>query len=64
MQVVYVFHVLCSHDSSVCLSRSFVIEETEAVAYLIDLLHDKNPQVQKVCDATLDIIAQVIRVCC
>jgi pantothenate kinase len=53
--VVYVFYLLCTHDST----RSFIIEETDAVAYLIDLLHDKNTQVQKVCDATLDIISQI-----
>ncbi len=55
LQVVYVFYLMCTHPST----RSFVIEETDAVAYLIDLLHDKNTQVQKVCDATLDIIAQI-----
>ena len=27
------------------------------VAYLTDLMHDKNPEVQRVCDATLDIIS-------
>ncbi len=55
LQVVYVFHLLCSHDST----RGYILKETDAVAYLIDLMHDKNPQVQKVCDATLDLIAQV-----
>lgn len=49
------FHILCGHTET----RNFLIRETEAVAYLIDLMHDKNPQVQKVCDATLDIIAQI-----
>ena len=27
------------------------------MAYLTDLMHDKNPEVQRVCDATLDIIS-------
>ena len=26
-------------------------------AYLVDLLHDKNAQIRRVCDATLDLIA-------
>lgn len=29
----------------------------EAPAYLIDLMHDKNEEVRKVCDGTLDIIS-------
>lgn len=29
----------------------------EAPAYLIDLMHDKNNEIRKVCDNTLDIIA-------
>ena len=49
------FYLMCTHSAT----RRFMIEDTSAVAYLIDLLHDKNPQVQKVCDATLDIIAQI-----
>lgn len=55
LQVVYLFHLVCTHENT----RNFVIQETDAVAYLIDLMHDKNPQVQKVCDATLDIISQI-----
>ncbi|KAG2461296.1 KIFA3 protein, partial [Polypterus senegalus] len=30
----------------------------EAPAYLIDLMHDKNSEIRKVCDNTLDIIAE------
>lgn len=29
----------------------------ESPAYLIDLMHDKNPEIRKVCDYCLDIIA-------
>lgn len=29
----------------------------EAPAYLIDLMHDKNSEIRKVCDNTLDMIA-------
>lgn len=31
--------------------------DSEAPAYLIDLMHDKNAEIRKVCDNTLDIIA-------
>ena len=29
---------------------------SEAPAYLIDLMHDKNAEIRKICDQTLDII--------
>ena len=32
--------------------------ETSAPAYLVDLMHDSNSQVRKVCDSTLDIISE------
>ena len=54
LQVVYVFHQLCVHEET----RKFVIQDTDAVAYIIDLMHDKNQEVQRVCDRTLDIISQ------
>ena len=31
----------------------------EATPYLLDLLHDRNPEVQRVCDATLQLIGEV-----
>ena len=30
----------------------------QAPAYLIDLMHDKNTEVRKMCDTTLDIISE------
>lgn len=55
LQVVYVFYQLCSHSSS----RQYVRDQTEATPYLLDLLHDRNPEVQRVCDATLQMIGEV-----
>lgn len=37
--------------------RSYLTLHPEAPAYLIDLMHDKNTEIRKVCDNTLDIIA-------
>lgn len=54
LQVVYVFHRLCAHEAT----RKFVVKDSDAVAYIIDLMHDKNPEVQRVCDRTLDVISQ------
>lgn len=42
----------------VCLCVFFLwLRLIEAPAYLIDLMHDKNAEIRKVCDNTLDIIA-------
>ncbi|XP_076181693.1 kinesin associated protein 3 isoform X1 [Ptiloglossa arizonensis] len=55
LQIVYVFYQISKHDST----RDYLIRETgnEAPGYLIDLMHDKNPAIRKVCDACLDVIA-------
>ena len=37
--------------------RLAIVFSAEAPAYLVDLLHDKNAQIRRVCDATLDLIA-------
>ncbi|KAF4518002.1 hypothetical protein B566_EDAN012754 [Ephemera danica] len=52
LQIVFVFYQLSKHSSS----RDYLVQETEATAYLIDLMHDKNSEIRKVCDNTLDII--------
>lgn len=44
---------LCKATPAFILNRFF----PEAPAYLIDLMHDKNAEIRKVCDNTLDIIA-------
>ncbi|XP_045200399.1 kinesin-associated protein 3-like [Mercenaria mercenaria] len=53
-QIVYVFYQMIFHEST----REVIIKETQAPAYLIDLMHDKNAEIRKVCDNTLDIIAE------
>ncbi|XP_046419242.1 kinesin-associated protein 3 isoform X1 [Neodiprion fabricii] len=55
LQIIYVFYQIAKHDST----RDYLIRETgnEAPGYLIDLMHDKNPMIRKVCDACLDVIA-------
>jgi len=34
------------------------VKQTQAPAYLIDLMHDKNSEIRRVCENTLDIIAE------
>ncbi|KAK3581891.1 hypothetical protein CHS0354_024204 [Potamilus streckersoni] len=53
-QIVYVFYQMIFHEST----REVIVKETQAPAYLIDLMHDKNAEIRKVCDNTLDIIAE------
>ncbi|KAF7992867.1 hypothetical protein HCN44_005211 [Aphidius gifuensis] len=55
LQIIYVFYQISMHEST----RGYLIKETgnEAPGYLIDLMHDKNPAIRKVCDACLDVIA-------
>ncbi|XP_066602275.1 kinesin-associated protein 3 isoform X2 [Prorops nasuta] len=55
LQIIYVFYQISKHDST----RDYLIRETgnAAPGYLIDLMHDKNPAIRKICDACLDIIA-------
>ncbi|XP_018316852.1 kinesin-associated protein 3 isoform X2 [Mycetomoellerius zeteki] len=55
LQIIYIFYQIAKHDST----RDYLIRETgnEAPGYLIDLMHDKNPAIRKVCDICLDVIA-------
>lgn len=55
LQIIYVFYQISMHAST----RDYLIRETgnEAPGYLIDLMHDKNPAIRRVCDACLDVIA-------
>ncbi|CAH0558068.1 unnamed protein product [Brassicogethes aeneus] len=53
LQIVYVFYVSLSHDDNI----DYLIEQTEAPAYLIDLLQDNNKSIRKICNTCLNIIS-------
>lgn len=53
LQIAYVFYQMIFHQST----REIIIKKTQAPAYLIDLMNDKNPEVRRVCGLTLDIIS-------
>lgn len=53
LQIIFVFQQILRNEST----RGYMIKDTEAPAYLIDLMHDKNQEIRKVCDFCLDIIA-------
>lgn len=47
------FYQIIRHDTT----RDYLVMETDAAAYLIDLMQDKNKEIATVCDACLDIIS-------
>ncbi|KAM9331295.1 kinesin-associated protein 3 [Gastrophryne carolinensis] len=53
-QIIYVFYQMVFHQAT----RNAILKETQVPAYLIDLMHDKNDEIQKVCHDTLDIVAE------
>lgn len=53
LQIVYIFYQILSHDHT----RQYLIKETDAIAYLIDLMRDKNKIVRKWCNYCLDLVA-------
>lgn len=54
-QIVNVINRLITHKAT----RELVVNQSQAGDYIIDLMHDSNEQIRKVCDETLDLIAQV-----
>ncbi|XP_078114398.1 kinesin-associated protein 3a isoform X2 [Sander vitreus] len=53
-QIVYVFYQMVFQKAT----RDVIVKDTQAPAYLIDLMHDNNAEIRKVCHNTLDIIAE------
>ncbi|XP_037553715.1 kinesin-associated protein 3a [Nematolebias whitei] len=53
-QILFVFYHMVCHKAT----RDVVVKDTPAAAYLLDLMHDNNAAIRKVCDNTLDIIAE------
>ncbi|PWA21119.1 hypothetical protein CCH79_00009574 [Gambusia affinis] len=52
-QILYVFYQMAFHKAT----RDVIIKDTQAPAYFVDLMHDGNAAIRRVCDNTLDIIA-------
>lgn len=54
LQIVFLINCLFSHPS---ICAGLCGEESEVVEYLINLMHDKNPQLRAVCDQALQLVA-------
>lgn len=52
LQIIFAFQQILRNEST----RDYMIRETQSPAYLIDLMHDTNPEIRKVCDYCLDVI--------
>ncbi|KAG6446230.1 hypothetical protein O3G_MSEX004368 [Manduca sexta] len=55
LQTVFAFRQLLAHPRA----ADHLVQRTEAPAYLIDLMQDKNAEIRKMCDSCLDIISQM-----
>ncbi|CAH0603200.1 unnamed protein product [Chrysodeixis includens] len=55
LHTVFAFRQLLSHPRA----AEYLVSRTEAPAYLIDLMQDKNSEIRKMCDNCLDIISQM-----
>ncbi|CAG2171472.1 unnamed protein product [Oppiella nova] len=54
IQIIYSFYIFIRHTEA----RDFIVKDSQVAAYLIDLMHDRNKEIKRVCDATLDVIAE------
>uniref|UniRef100_A0A673ZJN4 Kinesin-associated protein 3a n=1 Tax=Salmo trutta TaxID=8032 RepID=A0A673ZJN4_SALTR len=69
LEVVIMIGTVSMDDScAATMAKSGIIPAliellNEAPAYLIDLMHDKNAEIRKVCNSTLDIIAEYDKEC-
>jgi len=54
LQISYAFYQMIWHEDT----RNVLISQTQAPAYMIDLMHDRNAEIRKVNDSTLDIIRE------
>lgn len=52
LQIIYVFMITLSHENC----TDYVINNTEAPAYLIDLLQDNNKSIRRICNTCLNMI--------
>ncbi|KND02983.1 uncharacterized protein SPPG_02058 [Spizellomyces punctatus DAOM BR117] len=54
LQIIYCAYQFLLLDST----RTMLINKTQLVSYLIDLLYDRNVEIRKMCDVCLDLICE------
>lgn len=55
LQIIYVVYQMLLYPPT----RNILLNKTQIVSYLIDLLYDRNVEIRKMCDACLDIISEI-----
>ncbi|KAI9328528.1 kinesin-associated protein-domain-containing protein [Obelidium mucronatum] len=55
LQIIYCIYHFLLYEST----RTILINKTQVVSYLIDLLYDRNREIRKMCDTCLDIISEI-----
>ncbi|KAJ3159524.1 Kinesin-associated protein 3 [Geranomyces michiganensis] len=54
LQIIYCAYQFLLIEST----RAVLLDDTEIVSYLIDLLYDRNVEIRKMCDVCLDLISE------
>ncbi|XP_054159708.1 kinesin-associated protein 3-like [Oppia nitens] len=54
IQIIYAFYMFVRHSEA----RDVIVKDSQVAPYLIDLMHDRNKDIKRICDATLDVIAE------
>ncbi|TPX51129.1 hypothetical protein SeLEV6574_g00469 [Synchytrium endobioticum] len=54
LQILYALYHFLLHAGP----RNTLLQKTQLVSYLIDLLYDRNPSIRKMCDVCLDVIGE------
>lgn len=54
LQIVYAFHGMLRHEGT----RRALVRDSKVPGYLLDLLHDQNAEVRRVCSNSLDLVAE------
>ena len=54
LQIMYLLQQLLANSG---IRTEVISRYPEAVHYLVDLMHDANSEISKLCDSTLDVVA-------
>jgi hypothetical protein len=54
LQITYTLYRCLQHEST----RVILLEQTQVVSYFVDLLYDKNGEIRRMADQTLDLVME------
>uniref|UniRef100_T1KAE8 Uncharacterized protein n=1 Tax=Tetranychus urticae TaxID=32264 RepID=T1KAE8_TETUR len=53
LQIIFIFHLMLRESD---VRKIILAPETQVMAYLFDLMNDKNPEIRKLCKSSLNVI--------